>query len=340
MSLIIHPKSVDSKYTRWRGMAIKYYQFDAEEYKRLEWMIMLDQGYSVLEVISTLGGTKSVVYEWRRRFDPDNLNSLKNKSSRPHNTRIEKIDPLVCQQVTDLRTKYPVCGKKKIQEMYKNLYKEHVSTHRIQQIINKDPKLKIAKRKPQKASKKKSVQRITQLSEDISFFGQLIHFDTVEIRKYGVTRYVYTGVDELTRMGFAYVYDTHTAANAADFLRKMIEVFQCPVKHIHTDNGSEFAGEFAQLVKDLQCTHWYSRVRVSKDNGKCERFNRTIQEEFIDLGNFEKDLSTFNAKLLDFIIFYNSFRPHHSLSLQSPLSFLSGTYSANTTSCSLFSSMI
>ena len=51
MSFIIHPKSVDSKYTRWRGMAIKYYQFDAEEYKRLEWMIMLDQGYSVLEVI-------------------------------------------------------------------------------------------------------------------------------------------------------------------------------------------------------------------------------------------------------------------------------------------------
>jgi transposase InsO family protein len=25
--------------------------------------------------------------------------------------------------------------------------------------------------------------------------------------------------------------------------------------------------------------HWYSRVRVSTDNGKCERFNRTIQEE-------------------------------------------------------------
>ena len=168
MNFIIHPESVDSKYARWRGMATKYYQFTTEEYKRLEWMIMLDQGYSVLDVMREHGAKKSVVYEWRKRFNPDNLCSLKNKSSRPHNTRIEKIDPTICQQITDLRTKYPVCGKKKIQRMYKILYKEHVSTHRIQQIINKDPKLKIAKRNPKKSFKEK------EFSENYSTFRRYI----------------------------------------------------------------------------------------------------------------------------------------------------------------------
>jgi transposase InsO family protein len=59
-------------------------------------------------------------------------------------------------------------------------------------------------------------------------------------------------------------------------------------------------------------------------NAHAERFNRTIQESFVDYHEelLFTDLALFNCKLADWLVFYNAERPHHSLGQQSPLSFL------------------
>jgi hypothetical protein len=59
-------------------------------------------------------------------------------------------------------------------------------------------------------------------------------------------------------------------------------------------------------------------------NAHAERFNRTIQESFVDYHEelLFTDLALFNRKLADWLVFYNTERPHHSLGQQSPLSFL------------------
>jgi transposase InsO family protein len=51
---------------------------------------------------------------------------------------------------------------------------------------------------------------------------------------------------------------------------------------------------------------------------------RTIQESFVDYHEelLFTDLALFNRKLADWLVFYNAERLHHSLSQQSPLSFL------------------
>lgn len=49
-------------------------------------------------------------------------------------------------------------------------------------------------------------------------------------------------------------------------------------------------------------------------NGKIERYNRTIQEEFID-PNLEllfEDIHHFNYKLTDWLLYCNTKRPHSS----------------------------
>jgi hypothetical protein len=59
-------------------------------------------------------------------------------------------------------------------------------------------------------------------------------------------------------------------------------------------------------------------------NAHAERFNRTVQESFVD--DHEEllftDLALFDRKLADGLVFYNDERPHHTLGQRSPLSFL------------------
>jgi hypothetical protein len=54
------------------------------------------------------------------------------------------------------------------------------------------------------------------------------------------------------------------------------------------------------------------------------RFNRTIQESFVDYHEelLFTDLALFNRKLADWLVFYNAERPRHALGQPSPLSFL------------------
>jgi transposase InsO family protein len=59
-------------------------------------------------------------------------------------------------------------------------------------------------------------------------------------------------------------------------------------------------------------------------NAHAERFNRTIQESFVDYHEelLFTDLALFNRKLADWLVVPDTERPHHFLGQQSPLSFL------------------
>ena len=71
--------------------------------------------------------------------------------------------------------------------------------------------------------------------------------------------------------------------------------------------------------------------RTPKMNAHIERFNRTIQEEFV---NFHTDLPltdsvAFNDKLFDYLTWYNLDRPHHALRLQSPMQVIGNYLNSN-----------
>jgi hypothetical protein len=58
-------------------------------------------------------------------------------------------------------------------------------------------------------------------------------------------------------------------------------------------------------------------------NAHDERFNRTIQEEFVDYHEPELlNPDLFNQKLIEYLLWYNGERPHWSLGLKSPIQFL------------------
>ncbi|MCM8833653.1 MAG: integrase core domain-containing protein, partial [Candidatus Omnitrophica bacterium] len=52
------------------------------------------------------------------------------------------------------------------------------------------------------------------------------------------------------------------------------------------------------------------------------RFNRTLEEEFLQLGNYIDDVESFNNLLGEWLIEYNFNRPHQSLGYLTPIEFL------------------
>jgi transposase InsO family protein len=53
-------------------------------------------------------------------------------------------------------------------------------------------------------------------------------------------------------------------------------------KVVLSDNGSEFEADFARLLEDQGIKRWYTYPKNPKMNAHAERFNRTIQESFVD----------------------------------------------------------
>jgi len=91
-----------------------------------------------------------------------------------------------------------------------------------------------------------------------------------------------------------------------------------------SDNGSEVKAEFTKVVLDDGAVRWLTYPHCPKMNAHAERFNRTIQEEFIEyhLDLLFTDLNAFNDNLLDWLIWFNETRPHYALGLQSPMQFM------------------
>jgi IS30 family transposase len=54
------------------------------------------------------------------------------------------------------------------------------------------------------------------------------------------------------------------------------------VHTVQTDNGSEFFDNFHAYLKEQEIKHQFIYPKSPKINGVVERFNRTIQEEFIN----------------------------------------------------------
>ena len=137
------------------------------------------------------------------------------------------------------------------------------------------------------------------------------------------------------------MYNSHDSLSAQDFLVRLNYLLDGKIDNILTDNGSEFQKYFDRVCKKLNLNRYYSRVRQPKDNAVCERFNRTLNEEFMQLGNSTSDISVFNKRLTQWLVEYNFHRPHQSLDYMTPISFtqkyvkVSKRRSSNTRGCTI-----
>ena len=150
--------------------------------------------------------------------------------------------------------------------------------------------------------------------------GDLIQMDTVSIFTAGIKRYIFTAIDLRSRFAFAYTYKSNSSANGSDFLDKFLEVAPFITRRIQTDNGSEFAKYFENACQKRGLTHFFTYPKHPQANGYLERFNRTIQEQFV---NWYIDIldepDDFNRELMKYLIWYNTEKPHRGIGNLPPL---------------------
>jgi transposase InsO family protein len=139
----------------------------------------------------------------------------------------------------------------------------------------------------------------------------------------GVGRiYQQTFIDTYCKVAFAKLYTEKTPVTAADLLNDRVLPFfaahEIPVHRILTDRGTEYCGtpdrhpyELYLAVEDIE--HTRTKTKHPQTNGICERFHKTLLNEFYRV-TFRKTLYTsldaLQGDLDAFLDNYNQHRPH------------------------------
>lgn len=301
---------------------------------KLEWIIFYDTvgGESATDTATHFGIARKTFYKWLNRFDQKNLLTLEEASRAPEHVRTREISMLQRERIKKLRKKHLRWGKMKLQKRYTKVYGEYVSSWKMQKVIEEEhlyfDKVEHTKQqKRRKQAQKQAKKRITEFVKEHKMH-HLWHVDTVLFTlSQGGYRYLLTAIDEVSKLAYARLYTKHSSKQAADFLKRLHYLTEGEMINLHHDNGSEFAKDFITACKALSLPQWYSRVRTPTDNPVLERFNRTIQEEFVEMIDIGlEDTKEFNEQLLDWLIEYNNVRPHQALDYLTPLEYIDQQY--------------
>jgi transposase InsO family protein len=290
--------------------------------------------YGLAPTLEAFKVKRRTLYHWRRqlRMEGGDLEALNEKSRAPRLKRKRLWPKEVTEEIRRLRTLYPNLSKEKLYPVMKLFCEQRrlscLKARTIGRIIADQPDkmrsrpIKV-RSNGQRIERKKSPKGRKPKGYKASAPGQCGAFDTVEYFLDGIRRYVITFTDHYSRFAFAWATHSHASLAAREFFAIVTDVFPYPLQSVLTDNGSEFMKHFDQEIRRLHKTHWHTYPRTPKMNAHVERFNRTIQEEFID---YHQELlitpNEFNRQLIPWLIWYNAERPHWSLELKSPVQFL------------------
>ena len=311
------------KIKRWRLLADETDLSDKARLK-LEWMIYYekDGNKDSYKTAAHFGISPKTFYKWYKRFDRGKVKQLEERTRRPNQVREWEVTWEEECRIKKLRGKHMRYGKKKLKVLYRWEYEEEISTWKIERVIRKH-QLYPDKQKAEKTAKKakgEKRQRITKLNKQAESL-HLFQIDTIVMYWQNKKRYIITAVDYYSKVGYARMYSTKSSRSAKDFLYRLHFLIDEEIANIQTDNGSEFLGEFTQALADLNLTRWFSRVKTPKDNCYVERFNKTLEYEWMYDGNFTPDIKQFNQALTEWLIEYNFRRPHQALNYVVPFEF-------------------
>ncbi len=304
--------------------------------QRLE-MIKFFDGYGAEVSKRAFGKSRSTIYLWKQRLKKSGgkLSSLAPGDKTPLNKRKRLVHPFILDFILKYRTRHPgvdkttitpvqavACQRASIKPVSESTVGRIIHDFKKRGKLPKSNKItinarfdKLVVREPK--AKKKKLRRKGFLPQ---LPGDLVQMDTVAIFTAGLKRYIFTAIDVSTRFAFAYAYKANSSTNGNDFLGKFLNVVPFAVRRVQTDNGSEFAKHFDDYCQKNRLTHFFNYPKHPQSNAHLERFNRTVQEQFAYWHTDVLDeTETFNRRLIDYLIWYNTEKPHRGIGKLPPL---------------------
>lgn len=269
---------------------------------------------------------KSTFYLWRKKYleSGKKLIALVPKSTRPLTVRKMELDWHLVDFIKATRKKYGNVGARIIKpfldEYARQIGVSSVSISTIEKVIRRR---KFTFEKRGKSRRKVSFQTLrTRKSPRVQVPGYL-EIDTIELRVFDHTYYFSSIIDIFTRYAQVELIPTKSSIYTRDSLIGFRDSYQYAVHTIQTDNGGEFFKSFHGYLEEESLKHIFIYPNSPKLNGVVERFNRTIQDEFIGRSkDFGLNQLVFSEKLTNYLNWYNNKRPHSSLGYKSPMQFI------------------
>ena len=319
------------------GYALRWGMISEQACQRLKILAFWER-HGLAAARDAFGVSRRTLYGWRQRYLRSGRKAvaLEPKSRAPKCQRQRQWPAQVIGEIRRLRTQHPNLGKAKLYPLLERFCGAHrlacPSERTIGRLIADQPdKLR---QRPLRLGPK-GQHRVVRHRERqhkpkhfrATFPGHCVALDTIERFQDGLRRYVITLTDLYSRFAFALATTSHASRAAAQFFTLAQTAFPLPIHTVLTDNGCEFARHFAQSLADLRLCHWHTYPRTPKMNAHVERFNRTLQEEFLDYHEpaLFTDLLAFNDALFDYLLWFNGERPHYSLDQHPPIECLINT---------------
>lgn len=303
---------------------------------------VIGHGRPVAHVAKELGVSRQCAHRWIARFRAEGEAGLRDRSSRPH--RCPRRTPaLVEQRVLQLRHQ-----ERRGQDWIGaelDVPPRTVSTilrrHRVPYLRECDPLTGQVIRS----------SKTTAVRYEHDHPGSLVHMDVKKVgrihdgggwkahgREHGQTSqqkrarigfdYIHSLVDDHSRLAYSEVLPDEKGATCAAFLIRAAAYFAAQgiirIERVMTDNHLSYkrTREVAEAMTTLGARHVFIRPHCPWQNGKVERYNRTLQTEWAYRRIFlSNDART--AALVPWLEFYNTERRHSALGGLPPISRLS-----------------
>lgn len=264
----------------------------------------------VVQVANEFNVSRQTIHKWLnryKRFGADGLRKQKRKHpNTPHNRTSQEVEQLV----VNLAREYYYDG---VETLFDRLQFEYSVT------LHPTTIYRILKRKgvrygeQQTWTKKRWKKKLFAHQMP----GKELQMDTKYPWGYKEGRVIYTIIDDATRWVFAWSYHSANKRNTLDFLDKVLARAPFAIQKIRTDRGKEFIANVVKEFMQKQNIEYRNNTPYCpEENGKIERFHRTLNEKALRWGFYPKDsLDEMQYKLNLFLNYYNYQKKHRGLGM-------------------------
>ena len=311
---------------------IRFRYMITEQAKERVKILAFWEKYGTQATKEAFGVSRPSLFRWQKKLKESlgKLDALNKQSTAPKIRRKRIIPQEVEDFIINERKFDPHLSKDKLSTLMKEDGVAHLSASTIGRMlldlkkkgrIPSDTKLSYYAKSD--SFREKTVIKRTKLRSK-GHKGGLVKADTIVRFTNGIKRYIVTALDRDGKFAFAYAYKNHSSNATTDFMQKFKQVAPLELVAVQTDNGSEFEKHFHLYLEKGDIIHFNTYPRSPKQNSEIERFNRTLSDAFIKQHRYllAYDIDQFNEKLIDWLLWYNTRRPHWSLGLISPLRYI------------------